>query len=87
MVRPGNLIHVAKYLPRKSPTLNNKKTVTGVKYLVDQADFEAMASDSTSTATAGNMHNVTVKLRKIVNPYTQHLAKTSRILGNSGTVP
>ena len=36
----GNLIHVAKYLPRKSPTLNNKKTVTGVKYLADHSEFD-----------------------------------------------
>ena len=45
IVRPGNLIHVAKYLPRKSPKLNNKKTVTGVKYLDDQSDFDPLASD------------------------------------------
>lgn len=45
MVRPGNLIHVAKYLPRKSPTLNNKKTVTGVKYLADHSEFDFLASD------------------------------------------
>ena len=68
MVRPGNLIHVAKYLPRKSPTLNNKKTVTGVKYLADHSEFDFLASDWTNTAIAGNIHNVTVKLRKIVKP-------------------
>ena len=80
IVRPGILSHVAKYLPTKSPTLKRRNTVTGVKYFSDQDEFFE-PSDSTKTATEGNMLKVTVKVTKTVSAYIQHSFITWKKLG------